>query len=177
LDNAGLQYGIRFFVVCKRRHIKNDIKLKFLRAEIFSKKERKIMMINEMKNYGALVNSISASMVDKARGILMDLPKTMPRPQYKSKTSGLMCYPVEEALQAWSLSVDDDRMLLAMAAVASMADYVDGVGIAMPVTADVMAVMKFVAHLLDAEESGPVYMRHEVYHGEERAFSYVVRVI
>lgn len=40
----------------------------------------------------------------------------------------------------------------------------------MPVTADVMAVMKFVAHLLDAEESGPVYMRHEVYHGEERAF-------
>lgn len=172
-----MQYGIRFFVVCKRRHIKNDIKLKFLRAEIFSKKERKIMMINEMKNYGALVNSISASMVDKARGILMDLPKTMPRPQYKSKTSGLMCYPVEEALQAWSLSVDDDRMLLAMAAVASMADYVDGVGIAMPVTADVMAVMKFVAHLLDAEESGPVYMRHEVYHGEERAFSYVVRVI
>lgn len=172
-----MQYGIRFFVVCKRRHIKNDIKLKFLRAEIFSKKERKIMMINEMKNYGALVNSISASMVDKARGILMDLPKTMPRPQYKSKTSGLMCYPVEEALQAWSLSVDDDRMLLAMAAVASMADYVDGIGIAMPVTADVMAVMKFVAHLLDAEESGPVYMRHEVYHGEERAFSYVVRVI
>lgn len=172
-----MQYGIRFFVVCKRRHIKNDIKLKFLRAEIFSKKERKIMMINEMKNYGALVNSISASMVDKARGILMDLPKTMPRPQYKSKTSGLMCYPVEEALQAWSLSVDDDRMLLAMAAVASMADYVDGVGIAMPVTADVMAVMKFVAHLLDAEESGPVYMRHEVYHGEERAFSYVVRII
>lgn len=163
--------------MCKRRHIKNDIKLKFLRAEIFSKKEMKIMMINEMKNYGALVNSISASMVDKARGILMDLPKTMPRPQYKSKTSGLMCYPVEEALQAWSLSVDDDRMLLAMAAVASMADYVDGVGIAMPVTADVMAVMKFVAHLLDAEESGPVYMRHEVYHGEERAFSYVVRVI
>lgn len=172
-----MQYGIRFFVVCKRRHIKNDIKLKFLRAEIFSKKERKIMMINEMKNYGALVNSISASMVDKARGILMDLPKTMPRPQYKSKTSGLMCYPVEEALQAWSLSVDDDRMLLAMAAVASMADYVDGVGIAMPVTADVMAIMKFVAHLLDAEESGPVYMRHEVYHDKERAFSYVVRVI
>lgn len=83
------------------------------------------MMINEMKNYGALVNSISASMVDKARGILMDLPKTMPRPQYKSKTSGLMCYPVEEALQAWSLSVDDDKLLLAMAAVASMADYVD----------------------------------------------------
>lgn len=29
----------------------------------------------------------------------------------------------------------------------------------MPVTADVMAIMKFVAHLLDAEESGPVYMR------------------
>lgn len=129
------------------------------------------------KNYGALVNSISVAMVDKARGILMDLPKTMPRLQYKSQTSGLMCYPVEEALQAWSLSVDDDRLLLAMAAVASMTDYVDGVGIAMPVTADVMAIMKFVAHLLDAEESGPVYMRHEVYHGNERAFSYVVRVI
>lgn len=102
------------------------------------------------KNYGALVNSISVAMVDKARGILMDLPKTMPRLQYKSQTSGLMCYPVEEALQAWSLSVDDDRLLLAMAAIASMADYVDGIGIAMPVTADVMAVMKFVAHLLDA---------------------------
>lgn len=83
------------------------------------------MMINEMKNYGALVNSISAAMVDKARGILMDLPKTMPRLQYKSQTSGLMCYPVGEALQAWSLSVDDDKLLLAMAAVASMADYVD----------------------------------------------------
>lgn len=55
----------------------------------------------------------------------MDLPKTMPRLQYKSQTSGLMCYPVEEALQAWSLSVDDDKLLLAMAAVASMADYVD----------------------------------------------------
>ena len=75
------------------------------------------------KNYGALVNSISVAMVDKARGILMDLPKT--RLQYKSQTSGLMCYPVEEALQAWSLSVDDDKLLLAMAAVASMADYVD----------------------------------------------------
>lgn len=162
--------------MCKRRHIKNDIKLKFLRAEIFSKKGWKIMM-NMTKSYGALVNSISAAMVDKARGILMDLPKTMPKPQYKSQTSGLMCYPVEEALQAWSLSVDDDRLLLAMAAVASMTDYVDGVGIAMPVTADVMAIMKFVAHLLDAEESGPVYMRHEVYHGNERAFSYVVRVI
>jgi len=135
------------------------------------------MMINTMKNYGALVNSISSAMVDKARGILVELPKTHPMPQYKSQASGLMCYPVEEALQAWSLSVDDDRLLLAMAAVASMADYVDGVGIAMPVTTDVMAVMKFVAHLLDAEESGPVYMRHEVYHGEERAFSYVVRVI
>ena len=47
------------------------------------------------KNYGALVNSISVAMVDKARGILMDLPKTMPRLQYKSQTSGLMCYPVE----------------------------------------------------------------------------------
>lgn len=135
-------------------------------------------MINAMKNYGALVGSVDTAMVDKARGILMDLPKTMPRPQYKSQTSGLMlCYPVEKALQEWSLSIDDDRLLLAMAAVASMADYVDGVGIAMPVTADVMAVMKFVAHLLDAEESGPVYMRHEVYHGEERAFSYVIRVI
>ena len=77
------------------------------------------------KNYGALVNSISVAMVDKARGILMDLPKTMPRLQYKSQTSGLMCYPVEEALQAWSLSVDDDKLLLATAAVASMADYVD----------------------------------------------------
>lgn len=77
------------------------------------------------KNYGVLVNSISVAMVDKARGILMDLPKTMPRLQYKSQTSGLMCYPVEEALQAWSLSVDDDKLLLAMAAVASMADYVD----------------------------------------------------
>lgn len=116
-------------------------------------------------------------MVDNARGILVELPKTHPMPQYKSQTSGLMCYPVEKALQEWSLSIDDDRLLLAMAAVASMADYVDGVGIAMPVTADVMAVIKFVAHLLDAEESGPVYMRHEVYHGEERAFSYVIRVI
>lgn len=166
----------RFFVAWKNRHIKNDIKLKFLHADFFSKKERKVMM-NTMKNYGALVGSIDAAMVDKARNILVELPKTMPRPQYKSQTSGLMCYPVEEALQAWSLSIDDDRLLLAMAAVASMADYIDGVGIAMPVTADVMAVMKFVAHLLDAEESGPVYMRHEVYHGEERAFSYVVRVI
>lgn len=82
-------------------------------------------MMNTMKNYGALVGSIDAAMVDKARGILMDLPKMMPRPQYKSQTSGLMCYPVEEALQMWSLSVDDDRLLLAMAAVASMADYVD----------------------------------------------------
>ena len=108
---------------------------------------------------------------------MVELPKTHPMPQYKSQTSGLMCYPVEEALQEWSLSVDDDKMLLAMAAVASLSDYVDGVGIAMPVTADVMAIMKFVAHLLDAEESGPVYMRHEVYHGEERAFSYVIRVI
>ena len=120
-------------------------------------------MMNITKNYGKLVGSVSAAMVDKARGILVELPKTYPMPQYKSQTSGLMCYPVEEALQAWSLSVDDDRLLLAMAAVASMADYVDGVGIAMPVTADVMAIMKFVAHLLDAEESGPVYMRHEVY--------------
>ena len=135
------------------------------------------MMINMKKNYGALVNSISTAMVDNARGILVELPKTQPMPQYKSQTSGLMCYPVEKALQEWSLSIDDDRLLLAMAAVASMADYVDGVGIAMPVTADVMAVIKFVAHLLDAEESGPVYMRHEVYHGEERAFSYVIRVI
>lgn len=135
------------------------------------------MMINMKKKYGALVGSVNAAMVDKARGILVELPKTYPMPQYKSQTSGLMCYPVEEALQAWSLSVDDDKLLLAMAAVASMADYVDGVGIAMPVTADVMAIMKFVAHLLDAEESGPVYMRHEAYHGEERAFSYVVRVI
>ena len=134
-------------------------------------------MINMKKNYGALVNSISTAMVDNARGILVELPKTQPMPQYKSQTSGLMCYPVEKALQEWSLSIDDDRLLLAMAAVASMADYVDGVGIAMPVTADVMAVIKFVAHLLDAEESGPVYMRHEVYHGEERAFSYVIRVI
>lgn len=134
-------------------------------------------MINMKKNYGALVNSISTAMVDNARGILVELPKTHPMPQYKSQTSGLMCYPVEKALQEWSLSIDDDRLLLAMAAVASMADYVDGVGIAMPVTADVMAVIKFVAHLLDAEESGPVYMRHEVYHGEERAFSYVIRVI
>lgn len=135
------------------------------------------MMINMKKNYGALVGSVNAAMVDKARGILVELPKTYPMPQYKSQASGLMCYPVEKALQEWSLSIDDDRLLLAMAAVASMADYVDGVGIAMPVTADVMAVMKFVAHLLDAEESGPVYMRHEVYHGEEQAFSYVVRVI
>lgn len=135
------------------------------------------MMINMKKNYGALVNSISTAMVDNARGILVELPKTHPMPQYKSQTSGLMCYPVEKALQEWSLSIDDDRLLLAMAAVASMADYVDGVGIAMPVTADVMAVIKFVAHLLDAEESGPVYMRHEVYHGEERAFSYAIRVI
>ena len=135
------------------------------------------MMINMTKNYGELVGNIDAAMVHKARNILVELPKTYPMPQYKSQTSGLMCYPVEEALQAWSLSVDDDRLLLAMAAVASMADYVDGVGIAMPVTADVMAVIKFVAHLLDAEESGPVYMRHEVYHGEERAFSYVIRVI
>lgn len=135
------------------------------------------MMINMAKNYGALVGSVSTAMVDKARSILVELPKTHPMPQYKSQTSGLMCYPVEKALQAWSLSVDDDKLLLAMAAVASMADYVDGVGIAMPVTADVMAVMKFVAHLLDAKESGPVYMRHEVYRGEERAFSYVVRVI
>lgn len=134
-------------------------------------------MINMKKNYGALVNSISTAMVDNARGILVELPKTHPMPQYKSQTSGLMCYPVEKALQEWSLSIDDDRLLLAMAAVASMADYVDGVGIAMPVTADVMAVIKFVAHLLDAEESGPVYMRHEVYHGEERAFSYAIRVI
>lgn len=134
-------------------------------------------MMNMMEKYGALVSSIDTAMVDKARKILVELPKTMPMPQYKSSASGLMCYPVEEALQAWSLSVDDDRLLLSMAAVASMADYVDGVGIAMPVTADVMAVMKFVAHLLDAEESGPIYMRHEVYHGEERAFSYVVRVI
>ena len=126
------------------------------------------MMINMTKNYGELVGNIDAAMVNKARNILVELPKTYPMPQYKSQTSGLMCYPVEEALQAWSLSVDDDRLLLAMAAVASMADYVDGVGIAMPVTADVMAVIKFVAHLLDAEESGPVYMRHEVYHGEER---------
>lgn len=135
------------------------------------------MMINMKKNYGALVGSVNAAMVDKAMGILVELPKTYPMPQYKSQTSGLMCYPVEEALQAWSLSVDDDKLLLAMAAVASMADYVDGVGIAMPVTADAMAVMKFVAHLLDAEESGPVYMRHEVYRGEERAFSYAIRVI
>lgn len=135
------------------------------------------MMINMAKNYGALVGSVDTAMVDKARSILVDLPESIPMPQYKSQTSGLMCYPVEQALQAWSLSVDDDRLLLAMAAVASMADYVDGVGITMPVTADVMAVMKFVAHLLDAEESGPVYMRHEVYHGEEQAFSYVVRVI
>ena len=135
------------------------------------------MTINMAKNYGALVGSVDTAMVDKARSILVDLLESIPMPQYKSQTSGLMCYPVEQALQAWSLSVDDDRLLLAMAAVASMADYVDGVGIAMPVTADVMAVMKFVAHLLDAEESGPVYMRHEVYHGEERAFSYVVRVI
>lgn len=135
------------------------------------------MIINMTKNYGELVGNIDAAMVNKARNILVELPKTYPMPQYKSQTSGLMCYPVEEALQAWSLSVDDDRLLLAMAAVASMADYVDGVGIAMPVTADVMAVIKFVAHLLDAEESGPVYMRHEVYHGEERAFSYVIRVI
>lgn len=134
-------------------------------------------MMNMMEKYGALVSSIDTAMVDKARKILVELPKTMPMPQHKSSASGLMCYPVEEALQAWSLSVDDDRLLLSMAAVASMADYVDGVGIAMPVTADVMAVMKFVAHLLDAEESGPIYMRHEVYHGEERAFSYVVRVI
>ena len=135
------------------------------------------MMINMTKNYGELVGNIDAAMVNKARNILVELPKTYPMPQYKSQTSGLMCYPVEEALQAWSLSVDDDRLLLAMAAVASMADYVDGVGVAMPVTADVMAVIKFVAPLLDAEESGPVYMRHEVYHGEERAFSYVIRVI
>ena len=134
------------------------------------------MMINMTKNYGELVGNIDAAMVNKARNILVELAKTCPMPQYKSQTSGLMCYPVEEALQAWSLSVDDDRLLLAMAAVASMADYVDGVGIAMPVTADVMAVIKFVAHLLDAEESGPVYMRHEVYHGEERAFSYVIRL-
>ena len=83
------------------------------------------MMINTMKNYGALVNSIDTAMVDKARNILVELPKTMPRPQYKSQTSGLMCYPVEEALRAWSLSVDDDNLHLAMAAVASMADYVD----------------------------------------------------
>ena len=166
----------RFFLLRGRIGILNMTLLKFLYADFFSKKERKVMM-NTMKNYGALVGSIDAAMVDKARNILVELPKTMPRPQYKSQTSGLMCYPVEEALQAWSLSIDDDRLLLAMAAVASMADYIDGVGIAMPVTADVMAVMKFVAHLLDAEESGPVYMRHEVYHGEERAFSYVVRVI
>lgn len=159
------------FLLGERISILKMILNKFLCAEYFSKKERKIMM-NITKNYGKLVGS-----VDKARGILVELPKTYPMPQYKSQTSGLMCYPVEEALQAWSLSVDDDRLLLAMAAVASMADYVDGVGIAMPVTADVMAIMKFVAHLLDAEESGPVYMRHEVYHGKERAFSYVVRVI
>lgn len=82
-------------------------------------------MMNITKNYGKLVGSVSAAMVDKARGILVELPKTYPMPQYKSQTSGLMCYPVEEALQAWSLSVDDDRLLLAMAAVASMADYVD----------------------------------------------------
>ena len=42
------------------------------------------------KNYGALVNSISVAMVDKTRGILMDLPKTMPRLQYKNQTSGLI---------------------------------------------------------------------------------------
>lgn len=92
------------------------------------------MMINTMKNYGALVNSISSAMVDKARGILVELPKTHPMLQYKSQTSGLMCYPVEEALQEWSLSVDDDRLLLAMAAVASMADYVDKISRRMLVT-------------------------------------------
>ena len=134
-------------------------------------------MMNMIKNYEALVGSVDVEVIDKARNILVELPKTHPMPQYKSQTSGLMCYPIEEALQAWSLSVDDDKLLLAMAAVTSMADYVDGVGIVMPVTADVMAIMKFVAHLLDAEESGPIYMRHEVYHGEERAFSYVVRII
>ena len=59
------------------------------------------MMINTtMKNYGKLVESVSAAMVDKAREILVELPKTHPMPQYKSQTSGLMCYPVEEALQA-----------------------------------------------------------------------------
>ena len=163
-------------MLCERIGILKTMLNYFLYADFFSKKERKVMM-NTMKNYGALVGSIDAAMVDKARNILVELPKTMPRPQYKSQTCGLMCYPVEEALQAWSLSIDDDRLLLAMAAVASMADYIDGVGIAMPVTADVMAVMKFVAHLLDAEESGPVYMRHEVYHGAEREFSYVIRVI
>ena len=156
----------RFFLLCERIGI-----LKMILNYFF------YMLINMTKNYGELVGNIDAAMVNKARNILVELPKTYPMPQYKSQTSGLMCYPVEEALQAWSLSVDDDRLLLAMAAVASMADYVDGVGIAMPVTADVMAVIKFVAHLLDAEESGPVYMRHEVYHGEERAFSYVIRVI
>ena len=134
-------------------------------------------MMDMIKNYGALVNSIDTAMVDKARSILVDLPESMPMPQYKSQASGLMCYPVEEALQMWSLSVDDDRLLLAMAAVASMADYVDGVGIVMPMTTDAMAVMEFVAYLLDAEERGPVYMRHEVHHGEKRAFSYVVRII
>lgn len=134
-------------------------------------------MMNITKNYGKLVGSVDVAMVDKARHILVELPKTMPMQQYKSQTSGLMCYPIEEALQAWSLSVDDDKLLLTMAAVTSMADYVDGVGIVMSVTADVMAIMKFVAHLLDAEESGPIYMRHEVYHGKERAFSYVVRII
>lgn len=167
----------RFFLLCGRICILKMTLNKFLRAEISQQERMEIMMINMAKNYGELVNSIDTAMVDKARGILVELPKTMPMPQYKSQTSGLMCYPVEEALQAWSLSVDDDKLLLAMAAVTSMADYVDGVGIAMPVTADVMAIMKFVAHLLDAEESGPVYMRHEVYNGEERAFSYVVRVI
>lgn len=134
-------------------------------------------MTKKSKKYGALVGSVDVAMVDKARNVLVELPKTIPMPQYKSQTSGRMCYPVEKALQEWSVSVDDDRLLLAMAAVVSMSDYVDGVGIVMPVTADVMAVMEFVAHLLDAEESGPVYMRHEVYNGEERAFSYVVRVI
>ena len=128
LDNAGLQYVRPLFLLGERIGILKMILNKCLRAEYFSKKERKIMGTRNKSN---LVfrgfASVSAFLLafTSFGSILVELPKTMPRPQYKSQTSGLMCYPVEEALQAWSLSVDDDKLLLAMAAVASMADYGD----------------------------------------------------
>ena len=38
------------------------------------------MMINMTKNYGELVGNIDAAMVNKARNILVELPKTYPMP-------------------------------------------------------------------------------------------------